>query len=393
MPTAAESPKSKLDDLSTLAELAKNELAAINPESTIIRRVISMLELPQYMSISIKEEFKEIMAYPEFDVPMYKPLVDISPELLLPNINFVEQNSVSMLMTNQRFIESYMVGLNHEFGRELLWREFPTDQRGSYFRQFWDVSSFLDMTSKDYKERREKLRDIPPLHEWLPTSELGSHDNREEGPANKENVVLVIRGELLQKYPTATIYVQHALWGVDKTAARELDELTDAEAKELEKEKPIGTEATELLKKKVRFPLYQAKVEPDIYFLGFDLTVKEACAETDNPDDAGWFFVIRERPGEPRFGMDIGDQESASVLHSWSDLSWKDFPDPYIRISGKWPKLNEPKNKDKDTPEYHQWSEDMNVVWDGNLNSAYLAYILYQYPFMVAVHASELLPR
>ena len=33
-----------------------------------------------------------------------------------------------------------MVGLNHEFARELLWREFPTDQRGSYFRQFWDPS-------------------------------------------------------------------------------------------------------------------------------------------------------------------------------------------------------------------------------------------------------------
>ena len=33
-----------------------------------------------------------------------------------------------------------MVGLNHEFARELLWREYPTDQRGSYFRQFWDVA-------------------------------------------------------------------------------------------------------------------------------------------------------------------------------------------------------------------------------------------------------------
>ena len=35
-----------------------------------------------------------------------------------------------------------MVGLNHEFARELLWREYPTDQRGSYFRQFWDVSGY-----------------------------------------------------------------------------------------------------------------------------------------------------------------------------------------------------------------------------------------------------------
>ena len=26
-----------------------------------------------------------------------------------------------------------MVGLNHEFARELLWREYPTDQRGQLF--------------------------------------------------------------------------------------------------------------------------------------------------------------------------------------------------------------------------------------------------------------------
>ena len=56
-----------------------------------------------------------------------------------PNINLIPPNSITLVETNQRFIESYMVGLNHEFARKLLWREYPTDQRGSYFRQFWDV--------------------------------------------------------------------------------------------------------------------------------------------------------------------------------------------------------------------------------------------------------------
>ena len=37
-----------------------------------------------------------------------------------------------------------MVGLNHEFARKLLWREYPTDQRGSYFRQFWDPGTYHD---------------------------------------------------------------------------------------------------------------------------------------------------------------------------------------------------------------------------------------------------------
>ena len=39
--------------------------------------------------------------------------------------------------TNNRFIEAYLVGLNHEMARELLWREYPTDQRGTYFSSFW----------------------------------------------------------------------------------------------------------------------------------------------------------------------------------------------------------------------------------------------------------------
>jgi hypothetical protein len=34
--------------------------------------------------------------------------------------------------------EALVAGPNHEMGRELLWPEFPTDQRGSYVCQFWD---------------------------------------------------------------------------------------------------------------------------------------------------------------------------------------------------------------------------------------------------------------
>ena len=73
----------------------------------------------------------------------------------MPNIHLVEPDSVTLLETNQRFIESYMVGLNHEFARELLWREYPTDQRGSYFRQFWDVRKKI-AEAPDNAERRPR---------------------------------------------------------------------------------------------------------------------------------------------------------------------------------------------------------------------------------------------
>ncbi|MDO9312371.1 MAG: hypothetical protein Q7T85_11880, partial [Nitrosomonas sp.] len=194
-----------------VALLATNTLVALNPATTIPKWTLDKILLPAHILKLIGEKFVEAMAYPEFDIPMYKPLVDKSTELFVPNLNFIEQNSITLLKTNQPFIESYLVGLNHEFARELLWREYPTDQRGSYFRQFWDISSFLSRT-EDSEQRREELKDIPPIHRWSKFSKLGEHDHREQGLENEEELVLVIRGELLKKYPNAVIYAQKAKW-------------------------------------------------------------------------------------------------------------------------------------------------------------------------------------
>ena len=38
---------------------------------------------------------------------------------------------------NAAFVEALLVGLNQEFNRELLWREYPTDQAGTPFARFW----------------------------------------------------------------------------------------------------------------------------------------------------------------------------------------------------------------------------------------------------------------
>ena len=70
-----------------------------------------------------------------------------------------------------------MVGLNHEFARELLWREYPTDQRGSYFRQFWDVRGYTGASAGG--SARSAARHPRAAHAGRPTSQLGDHDNRE----------------------------------------------------------------------------------------------------------------------------------------------------------------------------------------------------------------------
>lgn len=369
-----------------LGDEAKRTLAALDPAVTILRRARTEIRIPGRIAAELPEEFVEAMAYPVFDLPMYRPLADLSSELLIPNVNLIETNSITLLETNQKFIESYMVGLNHEIARELLWREYPTDQRGSCFRQFWDVSSFL-ASSPDDEALREKLRDVPPLHRWPRSSKLGDHDARERPGDNEDEVVLVLRGELLKRYPNAVIYAQAAEWerkpdgSIDPAKERRLVALTPAEE--------IAPPRT-----KLRTPLYEAKIEPEIYFFGFDLTVPVAQGGTgENASDSpGWFFVIKERPGEPRFGFDETSGESLVV---WNDVGWDD-----VEMDGHFVKAEPgaPLRMPNTTPagegeKDEQRREDVDVPWTGNVSAAELAYILYQAPVMVALHAAEMLPK
>ncbi|MEV0972436.1 hypothetical protein [Microtetraspora glauca] len=343
--------------------MAQTAVDALDPDVTIPRRIGSTVGIPQMVRDEVGSGLVEPMAYPVIDQPMYEPLRDLGTDLFLPNANLIGANTVSLLETDQRFIEAYLVGVNHEFARELLWREYPTDQRGSSFRQFWDVRGTLaDGPS------RESLRDIPPLHEWAVTSALGSHDHRDTG-GGRDELVLVIRGELLKRYPSAVVYAHRARWPEpDETGSRRLS--ADPSA--------------------VRTPRYAAKIDPDITILGFDLTAEEAVGGDDIGEDPGWFFVIKERPGEPRFGLDT---EPSAELTVWNDLSWPEVqPGPagrYIDLATAPASLQ--LTPPAGSPETAQHAEDVHVAWDSSMTSADLAYILFQAPVLVGVHASQML--
>jgi hypothetical protein len=364
-----------------LENLAATTVAAINPVLTVPRRLKQIVYLPDWLLGNFVEQFTPVMAYPVIDIPMYKPLSDISSELFLPNINLIPNNSMTLLESNQRFIEAYMVGLNHEMARELLWNEYPTDQRGSYFRQFWDVSLMLPpgATQAD----KEKYRDIPELHKWPASSGLGTHNYREQNGA-QALLVLVIRGELLKRYPTTVIYAQKAQWQLDKQG--NVDTGKDRVLVEIlqgEEDSPPDS--------KVRLPLFEAKVDPDIYFIGFDLDAAEARG-SNAADDPGWFFVLKERPGEPRFGMQDLPPGTTQRLINWNDLAWDDLSVPaggLIRLTGNlsFDTYNAGVDlEDKPDP------ADAQATWTPSTDAAELAYILYRVPVLVAVHASRMLP-
>ena len=224
------------------------------------------------------------------------------------------------------------------------------------------------------------FKDIKPIHTWPGASDLGDHDNREAGDIAEEELVLVIRGELLKKYPNTIISAQPAKWQLkqdgtpDKTQERQLDE----------SKPPI-------------FPLYEARVAPDIYFFGFDLTVEVARGDDSVDNKPGWFFRIEEVPGDARFGFDIS-REAGSKINVWNDLSWPDvapgLADGKPVSVGSIPArtLEEPVDPSLQEKKV-QWEFDKDVPLDSNLSAAELAYIALQTPVIMAVHASQLLKQ
>lgn len=341
---------------------------ALNPSIAITRRAEFIVKIP----IGIKDGYLlpqktlvTVMAHPVFTQPMYQPLRDLSSEFLAPNLDLIPNNTISLMETNQPFIEAYMVGLNHEMGCELLWREFPTDQRGSYFRQFWDVGDVINRTpNKTQAQLEEELLDIQKLHEWDSNTPLGSHANRPLPPGGNTDasrLVLVVRGDLLKKYPTVVIYAQQARWTKDENG-NDIRELDPSVA--------------------IKDPIFKAEIDPDVRFLGFELTKEVAKGSANRQDNnPGWFFVLQERPGEPRFGLDNLSGEALEEPVNWNQLAWEHLTNfeslDFVNLSQNTPTLV------IDDP------TDSQFVW--GRNAADMAYILYQVPVMVAFHAADML--
>jgi len=348
--------------------------AALNP----------LTAFPRYVAAGVKFDFAPTwllepehlvpaMAYPDFDDPMYEKLRDLSSELLLPNLKLLPPNSITLLETNPPFIEAYLAGLNTEFGKELLWREYPTDQRGSYFRQFWDTRGILTAPSGESPSvTAERSKDITPLDTWTSTSTLGTHRNPQRPPG--EQVVLTIRGDLLKKYPNTLIYAQKAHLARDSNGNPQPT-----------REPVIAEVASQAdIDREIKFPVFKASVDPDIRFFGFDLTAEQANGAANpqaDTDDWGYYFIIQQLPGEPRFGMDVTfepDDDSTTPL-TWNDLAWDRFPAAQAFIdTSVQPQNFVPAGTGESLA---QWGSD----------SARMANILFQAPVMIAVHAKEML--
>jgi len=195
---------------------------------------------------------------PTFPQPMSEPLAALSQDWLLPGLERVPIDSVAMLEPNQRFIEAFMLGLNVEMGRELLWRDFIVDDpRATFFRSFW--RTVMPKTDGD----------IAAIAEW------GTRKLTENKPANSpgKQVVLLVRSILFRRYPSAVVYAVPAV--------------------------PVGNGRKPGPIEQEIHPLFRGSLQPDVTFFGFDLDAEVATG------DPGWYFVIQQQPTEPRFGFDV----------------------------------------------------------------------------------------
>ncbi|MFF4445659.1 hypothetical protein [Streptomyces sp. NPDC001502] len=383
--SAAAAARAPVPDPLDVAGTAEQVLGRLDATETVPKALLSAVRLEAGHLAPFAERFLEVMAYPVIDLPMYEALLGLSVDSFVPGLGLLPANTVTLLDTDQEFIEAFMVGLNHELARELLWREYPADQRGTPFRQFWDPRPAASPPGESDARRRERLYDIPPVHTWAPDSALGAHDHRQPEPGKpREELVLVIRGELLKKYPNTAVYAHRARWNPsdehpDPTLERQPVTLRD----------PHRPGSDEIL-----LPIYEAKVEPDLHLLGFDLTAAMARGDAVDP---GWFFVFQERPGDPRFGA---DDETPGSVEVWNDLTWGDV-DPggrrgFIALDATTAPVDlvDLSSTVDDAEKVAQHGEDTELGrWHGGLDSAEVAYMLFQAPVLMAVHAQEMLPR
>jgi hypothetical protein len=125
-----------------LTPLRAQAVAALDPANTIRARIGARIPLSPG-----PDPLQPIDAGPSYPQAMYAPLAQLSSEWMLPGISNVEPDCATLLAPNPEFIESYMVGLNEEMARELLWREFPGDRRATFFQSFWAGGSLIYLRS------------------------------------------------------------------------------------------------------------------------------------------------------------------------------------------------------------------------------------------------------
>ncbi|MGW7469157.1 hypothetical protein ACWGJT_31960 [Streptomyces xantholiticus] len=331
--------------------VASDIRTGLDPEIAVTTAVLSRLSLPARWAPP--DQLEPVLAAPDIPTPLYREVAALAPDLLLPGVSGLPLNSVGAVGVNPWFVQAFLVGFNHELGRELLYRGYPTDQRLTAARRFWDRRGAVPPRTGAAAD------DITPITDWAAAERLGVAGLTPDAAAAGGQFVLVIRGDLLRRYPHTVVHLARAAWaetpGPDGSPVPEL---------------PVGAEE--------KYPTFGGTLEPDVAFVGFDLSPDDARG---NAPDPGWYVVLAEQPTETRFGLD----ESAPTIPTltWGDLSWEALgiePGGHVTLDATDPAIG-----------VDPQADPHGLHFSTEATSAQIAAILEQRRYRVALHARRLL--
>jgi hypothetical protein len=219
---------------------------------------------------------------PRFARPMSEPLAERYPELMLPGATALAADAVRVVESDPAFVEAFLVGANQELNYELRWRGLPSDARATPFRRFWGHLGDAE--------------DIDSVATWDAASALGTH------VVTTAAMILLVRSELVRRYPSLLVALVPGAWNDDGSRSPSKDPASLA------------------------LPAFRGRIGTEVLYAGFStVSLVDAVGARTKDGSPGWYFLLSENPGDPRFGL---DPAGGSGPPTRTTLSWRHLTQP-----------------------------------------------------------------
>lgn len=243
-----------------LTRLAARVSEVIEPHRAITEATLVEVTRPP----GPDDQLDSVLVAPTINEPLWDDLAAMSTELLLPGASKLEREHAAVVSVDKTVVAAILAGANDEMMRELRWRGYPTDGRGTIFRRFWDRRDNAGAPQPDL------ARDI---HTWQ-----GDLAAQAAGPTAE--LVLVVRSELFRRFPGTLVTLVRAT----------------ATAPNTPRKPDYGSSV---------LPRFHGNLGNGVAFYGFPISLNEAVGDPTNIARPGAFLVFHQPPTDLGFGLDL----------------------------------------------------------------------------------------
>jgi hypothetical protein len=325
------------DDVSALADSVRARLDPITGvRAGLTARIPALDDILPDGALSAR-----LTLAPRFDDPLYADLLAVGAHWIMPGVESLGANRVRLLAVDDTFVGAFLIGANHALAQELLWRGYPVDPRATFFHRFWDR---VDTGGTD-------LDDLSDLAGW----ELTQTIRENMGGRGEAMTAIVVRAELVRRYPTAHWFLQPARQ--DRQGAWV----------------PAADGAVEVA--------FAESLDAETAVYGFDLPPDQVRGDRAN-GVPGYFVAIEEQPCGPRFGLDpVRRGQFETTPSAWDNLAWGHLVDSQAQLDALTHAPVDGARLAGFTLDGTTWGE----------NSAHQARATWQRPFRMLIHADALI--